>query len=315
MLAGNPILSIGGEEKLRDAFARLDLVVCLDLYRNATAELADWVLPCADMLERADVNLTGLGLQHRPYVQWTDAVVPPRAERREEWWIFGRLAQALGRKSPFDAGLEPAAPWGRIDHMLGSRGLSLERLRAEPGGVFVYPENEPGDLLAKYVQTPDGRVDCCPPAFAGALERAEQIFRELEAEPADTWKLITRRDPTMHNSWYHNVPKLKRGERDRNTLYVHPDDARSRGLAEGQKVRVGNTHGALETEIRFDDGLCRGVVALTHGWGNARTPGLRVASAHPGVNANQLLPTGPGSFEPLSSQAHMTGIPVCVEAL
>ena len=32
-----------------------------------------------------------------------------------------------------------------------------------------------------------------------------------------------------------------------------------------------------------------------------------------GVNTNQLMPTGPGSFEPLSNMSHMTGVPVMVE--
>jgi hypothetical protein len=39
---------------------------------------------------------------------------------------------------------------------------------------------------------------------------------------------------------------------------------------------------------------------------------MSVAAARPGVNPNALLPSGPGSFEPLSSQAHMTGVPVDV---
>jgi hypothetical protein len=30
----------------------------------------------------------------------------------------------------------------------------------------------------------------------------------------------------------------------------------------------------------------------------------------PGTNCNALLPSGPGSYEPLSSQAHMTGVAV-----
>jgi hypothetical protein len=37
---------------------------------------------------------------------------------------------------------------------------------------------------------------------------------------------------------------------------------------------------------------------------------MRTARERPGVNCNALLPAGPGSFEPLSNQAHMTGIPV-----
>ena len=53
---------------------------------------------------------------------------------------------------------------------------------------------------------------------------------------------------------------------------------------------------------------------MTHGWGNQHSAGLHVAQQYPGINVNQLLPTGPGSFEKLSNQAHMTGINVEVEA-
>jgi hypothetical protein len=38
-----------------------------------------------------------------------------------------------------------------------------------------------------------------------------------------------------------------------------------------------------------------------------------VARKYAGVNANSLLPTGPGSYEKLSNQSFMTGIPVDVE--
>ena len=58
-----------------------------------------------------------------------------------------------------------------------------------------------------------------------------------------------------------------------------------------------------------------GVVSMVHGWGHQVCPGLRVAHADPGANPNAVLPTGPGSFEPLSSQAHMTGIRVRVAAV
>ena len=73
VVAGNPLLSIGGEARLREAFEALELLVCVDLYRNATGEYADWLLPSTDMFERADINLTGLGLQHRPWVQFDRA--------------------------------------------------------------------------------------------------------------------------------------------------------------------------------------------------------------------------------------------------
>lgn len=313
--AGNPVLSVGGEARMRQALEALDLLVCVDLYRNATGEYADVLLPATDAFERPDVNITGLGLQHDPWVQYTPAVVPPRGERREEWWIYARLARAMGLRSALDADEPAERMWDRIDHMLATRGTSLEAVRAAPHGVRFDDGLEPGRFFARYLQTPDRKVDCCPAAFAPALERCEAIFPELESEDPRRLKLITRREAHMHNSWYANVAKLRRGERARSHLYVHPEDARERGLAEGDAVKVWNAHGTIELSLKHDPGLLRGVVALAHGGGNQHTPGMRVAQAAPGANPNALLPVGEDSFERLSSQAFMTGVPVEIAPL
>jgi anaerobic selenocysteine-containing dehydrogenase len=311
VVAGNPLLSIAGGPRLRQALASLELLVVVDLYRNATGSLAHYALPAADMLERADINLCGLGMQHRPFVQYTEAVVPPRAERREEWWIFARIARALGFDSALDAGDDPPL-WTRTNHMLAHSGLSIEDLRRAPHATAVLPEPVPGRFFDEWIQTSDRRVDCCPALFADALERAESLFVELAEEPSGALKLVSRRDDRMHNSWYHNVERFKRGRAGRNPLYLHPDDARARGVAEGESVRVSSAAGELLAPVALDATLMPGVAAMTHGWGNRETGGMRVAQRHPGVNANALLPSGPGSFEPLSNQAFMTGIPIRV---
>jgi anaerobic selenocysteine-containing dehydrogenase len=313
VVAGNPALSIGGGEKLRSALEDLELLVTVDLYRNATGQLADYVLPSADMYEREDVNITGLGLQHRPYIQFTERVVAPKFERREEWWIFAKLSQAMGLRSVLDQSDTPDL-WGRIDHMLRSRGHSLDDVRATEHGLMLPPLAE-SDFWERHLQTPDKRVDCCPASFSDAIEQLESQFVELEAEGTARLKLITLRDNYMHNSWYQNLEGMKRGTKNRNYLYMNPEDAAERGLDDGAKVRIWNENGDLQIEIHTDPGLMRGVVALTHGWGNARTPGMTVASRTPGVNSNALLPSGPGSFDPLSNQSFMTGVPVEVRAI
>src|SRR5262249_37085828 len=89
--SGNPVLSIAGEADLRDAFAGLELLVCVDIYRNATSEYAHYILPAAGAFEREDINITGLGLQDQPSVQFTEAVVQPEFERRPDWWIYEAL--------------------------------------------------------------------------------------------------------------------------------------------------------------------------------------------------------------------------------
>lgn len=312
VVAGNPALTIGGGARLEEALASLEYLVCIDLYRNATGELAHHVLPAADMLEREDLNIVNIGLAAQPYVQFTPAVVAPQAARKPEWWICHSILQAMDRPSAFDhVGLdgEPDV-WARHRHMaMKGSGIDLDELRRDPQ-VVVLPRPEPGRFFEDQVQTADGRLDLCPPAFAPAIERAHDMFGELAAEPAGTLKLITRRDAWMMNSWFRNLDRMQRRDPDGNPLWSHPDDLADLGLADGDRAVVANANGALEVVVRADADLMRGVVSMAHGWGNARTAGMRTAQGNPGVNVNELLPSGPGSFEPLSSQAHMTGIPV-----
>jgi anaerobic selenocysteine-containing dehydrogenase len=305
--SGNPVLSVGGEARMREAFDSLELLVCVDIYRNATAEYADYVLPAAGAFEREDVNVTGIGMQYSPSVQFTEAVVPPAYERQPEWWIYEKLNQAMGFRSAFDESDEPNV-WGRIDAMLRSRGHDMAGLKRE--SIIAFERSDPEDFFGRYLPTDDDCIDCFPAAFGDALARMAAIFAELSEEGDDQLKLITKRDAYMMNSWYANVEKMKSKERDQNYLFMHPRDAEIRQIREGDAVSVSNANGAVETQVRVTDELMQGVVAMTHGWGHVQSPGMTVANRSPGVNCNVLLPSGPDSYEPLSNQSHMTGIPV-----
>ena len=125
--------------------------------------------------------------------------------------------------------------------------------------------------------------------------------------------MISRRTNYMLNSWFHNIESLKREQHLTNPVYMHPDDARARNLGEGSRARVHNDWGVVETVVSLDESLKPGTVAMTHGWGHRQT-GMHVARSHPGVSANDLLPSGPGSYEKVSNQAFMTGIPVSIDA-
>ena len=314
--SGNPVLSIAGEEAMREAFAGLELLVCVDIYRNATAEYAHYVLPAAGAFEREDINLTGLGLQDQPSVQFTEAVVPPAFERKPDWWIYEALCQRMGFRSLLDGLAEDAPPpnvWSRVDAMLKSRGHDMAELRRE--GVIVLERSDPEALFDRHVQMDDGCIDCYPEIFAEPIDRMRAIFDELAAEPASQLKLISKRDAYMINSWFANLPKLKTRDRDRNYLFMHPEDAAARQIDDGATVRIANRFGSIEAPVKLTDELMRGVVAMTHGWGHARSSGMTFAQQTPGVNCNVLLPSGPGAYEPISNQAHMTGIPVDVAAV
>ncbi len=314
VISGNPLLSVGNSKLLEAAFKTLEFLAVIDIYPNATAELADYVLPATGMYEREDINMCGLGLQHQPFVQYTNYIVPPKAERKPEWWILGRIEQAQGFDSVLD-NLDETNLFGRLDHMLKQSNTSIDELKQTPQQTAVLPRNQPGNFYEKWIQTESGRIDCCPDIFSGAFQTCGTIFDELSQQAADgsaPLKMISRRTNYMVNSWFHNLPSLKRESQLTNPLFMHPEDARARNLGDGSAVKIHNEFGEIESIIALDEDLKPGTVAMTHGWGHQKTR-MHVARKNPGSNANELLPSGPGSYEKLSNQAFMTGIPVAVE--
>ncbi len=310
IVSGNPLISVGNSNLMEAALKKLELVVVIDIYANATAQYADYILPATDFYERPDINLGGLGLQAQPFVQVTDIIVPPKAERKPEWWILGKIEKAQG----FDSMIDDEEPdlFGRIDHMLSHSDLSFAALQNMEHQTAVLPKPLAGQFYEQWIQTESRRVDCCPAQFTEAFANCSAIFEELKAESPGQLKMISRRTNYMNNSWFHNLESLKREHHLMNPIYMHPEDARAINVGDGSNVTVSNQYGEVATVVSVDESLRPGTVAMTHGWGNQNT-GMRIARKFAGVNANELLPSGPGSFEKISSQSFMTGIPVNIQ--
>jgi anaerobic selenocysteine-containing dehydrogenase len=312
VISANPLLSVAGEEALRRALPKLDLMVSVDLYRNATGEYADFILPTPDWLERDDINYLANGTQVFPYVQHVDAVVPPRHGRMPEWETLARIERELGLESALDN--KPPSYHAHNEAMLADSGLSIAKLRDAPLGTVELPQPDRSDFFKDAVLSPDRKIDCCPLSFAQIIDRCEAIFLELEAEPAGQMKLIGLRTNYMMNSNLANMKSLKRSPVvAENPLHIAPSDANARDLSDGDLVRIYNAYGSLVTPILIDETLREGVVALSHGYGHGLTSGQTYAHGAPGVNANRLAPTGPGSYERISNMAQMSGIPVTIE--
>lgn len=317
ILGGNPLLSIGGEERMRQAFGKLDLMLTVDIFPSATADLSDYVLPATDWLERPDINLLGDGLRSFPHVRYTEAMTKPAFERKNDWWILARLIQEIDEDSPLDDHPDDTEGDVSVNQMLAARNLSIEQMLAEPSGVKILPAEAAESIFERTIAHPDGLIDCFPEEFRKAhLERrCEIFFRELEGEPSDTLLLISRRSHLMHNSWFSNIKRFTVGREGVNPLHICSSDAKKYDLFEGDRVLVSSQYGAVETQIFISDELRPGTVAMTHGSGHGRAFGLKSARKNAGENYNKLVPTGPGSYEPLSNMSWLNGVPVSVKRI
>jgi anaerobic selenocysteine-containing dehydrogenase len=314
VVSGNPLLSVAGETEARKAYENLELLISVDIFRSATGELADFVLPAADFLERHDINLVGTGMQQRPHVKYSEAMVAPAFERREEWWILSRILQAAGLKSPLDD--DPDLDWGReaIEKILANQNLSIEKLRQMPSGTVLLEPLPYEAVFETCLVHADKKIDCFPARFAsaGLFERFDRIFEELSKEPEHTLKLISLRTPYMNNSWFTNAPSFRKGRERDNPLHMSRLDVERLGLVEGDRVELASPFGSVETHIFVDDSLREGAVAMSHGYGQRYTFALRIAQQNAGSNCNDIMPNGMDSIEPLSNMAWLSAVPVTV---
>ena len=317
-IAGNPVLSSPEGSRLSRALASLEFMVSVDLHRNETTRHATVLLPPSFGFERSHHDLVFHLFGVRNTARYAPALVKPPPGVRHDFDILLGLGEAIlrhgggkGANRRLSWGLRAARAAGAdrlLDlgirtgpHGLGRGGLSLTRLRAQPQGLDLGPLEPqlPGRLYTR-----DGRVQLAPERLVADLPRLAAGLDEV----APPLVLIGRRHLRSHNSWLHNSPRLVKG-RPRCTLQIHPTDAGTRGICEGDLVRIESRVGAVEAPAELTDTLRPGVVSLPHGWGHGRQgTRLSVASARPGVSVNDLTDTA--ELDPLTGNATLNGVPV-----
>ncbi len=333
--AGNPLLTVPNGTHLAEALEDLELLVCTDIQRSETTEYAHYILPATTFLQRPDIPFlfhSMMGMQPTAFTQYTDRVLEPDDEQRDELWIFTQLVRASGG-SMFGSRIFQSIL--NLGYYLGSLPLlknwltpaqerilglvtlftgqgTLRKLRKFPHGKLIAPQN-PGNFLGQRVLTEDGKVDLAPSEFLELADRLDGLF-EQELAQADRLKLISKRERYTHNSWTHNIERMVKGDRNTNYVYMHPSDAEKRSLANGDLAHVETKTAVITLPVRITEDMMRGTVAVPHGWGHKNAEGLSVAKKNAGANVNLLAADGPESVEPISGMAHLTGFIVEVRA-
>ena len=331
---GNPLITVPNSEKLRKAYKKLELLVTLDIYQNETSSEAHYVLPCTDPLQRPDLPFIFplmLGLQQKPYMQATKAVVKPEGEQRDEGSIYLALAKASGaplfgsklgqgffefiqgyhtrkNKSQF-----PTLPQESILNGLLrlTRQASFSNHLKHKNGILK-ADHKVDDFLKNRVMTADKKVHLAPNALCDLSAKLAADF-ELEKENARRFKLITKRAVTTHNSWTHNIERMTSKGRSTNYAYLHPMDMDELGLQEMDLIDVKSETASIRIAVKPLDTLMPKTMAVPHGWGHQHAKGLSHANKTAGVNVNILAADGPEKLDKVSGMAHLTGIIVDIK--
>jgi anaerobic selenocysteine-containing dehydrogenase len=273
---GNPAAVLYDQNRVRRGLAREDLfTVVHELRMTDTARLADIVLPATSPFEHADL----LYSYYRPSLLLNRPAIAPVGECRSNLDAFRALAEALGFPEPcFRATSEEIVeeilacadlPLGgdaraalRVEGWAGARVAPVHRRFENTGAggrIALYSSAlaaEGLDPLPGYVpprESPDG---------APALHARYPL------------SFLTPSAHSLLNSNYGDEPALRRAE-ERPQLWIHPDDATPRNIAEGDLVRVYNDRGYCLLWAEITENVRRGVVSAAGQWWDARYPGGR----------------------------------------
>jgi anaerobic selenocysteine-containing dehydrogenase len=313
-IGGNPVVAFPDQLKTLEAFSKLELHVTHDVHMCATARLCDYVVASTLSLERADVPTTIDPWFEAPYTQYTPAIVKPDFDVISEWEFIYGLAQRLGTPialagGTLDLEVKPSSD-DVLDLLYAKSRVPLSEVRKHDGGN-VY------DLEPIHVSPPDpestGRFSVAPKPLMTELEIVEREATSAE-QVADfdpeihTLRLISRRLRHVLNSTGQHIPGL-RAKGGTNNAYMHPDDAESLGLFDGDLVDISSPRASIRGVVAISDDLRRGVVSMAHSWGG--TPDDDASVREIGSPTGRLADLR--SYDAITGIPCMSAIPVSVQ--
>lgn len=251
----NPAESEADVAHARALLTDLDHLVVQDIFRTATAELADVVLPsCADWCE-----YEGTVTSSERRVQRVRKAIEPPGLARPDTEILCDLARRLGH----DWGTpSPEQVWDELRSLSldWHAGMSYARLEAEGGLQWPCPSlDHPGTpTMHTRLWERDPALRGTPAPFAPVVHAGPLD----ELSPEFPLRLTTVRRLDSYNSGVQTggyTSPLRRDE----ALCVDPADAAVLGVHDGERVRVVSRRGAVEAPVRFDAAARPGLAFIT----------------------------------------------------
>ncbi len=327
--SGNPVVSGPDGDALDSALAQLDLLVAVDFVQRESHRHAHWLLPAVHWLERDDLLALTSNMHDEPYVQYGVRAVDPPANAREEWRVFVDLALAMnvplfgvkGINGFIKASRRLARLTRRpalaftprwLDRLIvatsrkvNGRKLKWRDLLTHPHGIVLGPR-EYGHFAAA-LRTDDKRVHVAP---AELVTRARELLATPlpQAPTGYPFQIGNRRHRHSMNSFLNELPGLHPGGKG-SVVLIHPTDAATLGIRDGDLVRVYSPVGDVEVTASLSDRPRRGFIVLDHGWGSrVFDPRGGAAPQSFGVNRNLLIagePVDPLSQTPALSSGYV----------
>jgi anaerobic selenocysteine-containing dehydrogenase len=250
----NPVAVAPGSPQVVRGFSREDLfTVVLEHFLTDTADHADIVLPATTQLEHLDVHAA----YGHTYALINEGAVAPLGEARSNTQIFRELAAKMGFDDPCFADSDEALA-RQAYRPKKDGGVDFDELRAK-GWVKLDIAEAP--FAEGGFSTPSGKCLIDAPGL-GVPDHVPNYESPIDTPAlAARFPLAMISPPARNflNSSFVNVKSLRDIEGEP-VLEIAEADARARGIATGQRVRIFNDRGSIVCKARVGTRARPGVV-------------------------------------------------------
>jgi anaerobic selenocysteine-containing dehydrogenase len=264
----NPVLIQANQERIKEAFSKLEFLMVCDVFPTATTEMADLVLPMAADLEAVDYR--AYSSSRGGFVALREKVAEPSGESRSVFEVEYHLARKMGIEKSYP--FQNAEEW--LNFVLEPARITLNDLRNK-GIVYASPPVAYKKYEKNGFNTPSKMVECYSERFKNAGYGALPTFEYpkeshiTNPELSKEYTLLgtTRRIAHIVQTKLINLPVTGKLYPDP-LLMLHPVDAESRRIKTGDAVEVTSPRGKIEVKARITEDVGPGMVAVDFGWGN-----------------------------------------------
>jgi anaerobic selenocysteine-containing dehydrogenase len=282
----NPAAVCPNHNEVIRGLKRTDLfTVVHEQFFTDTTDYADILLPATTFFEHKDLQKA----YGHYFLQVSDQAIEPLGECRANVEVFRALAARMGFNNPcfsqsinemIDGALDSKNPWLEGIDRKRLENERQVRLNFSGQGSVTSGQSEPFLPFAHgNFRTASGRAELYSEAVkAQGLDPVAEFQPPAESrngrqDKSFPLELLARKADNFLNSTFSNLPTVQEMETT-NLLEMHPADARTRGIADGETVRVYNHRGEIFLKARVDGAVQAGVVAARLNWAKL-APGLR----------------------------------------
>lgn len=231
VIGENPVGTLPAAAQAKEALAKLEFLVCQELFLTETAAMAHVVLPACSYMEKDGTFTNSEG-----HVQAVRQAIAPIGDSRPDWEMLSAISVLMG--VPLEYG--------------DAREILKEIRSVIPGYGLLGPTPTPPKVdhstLTRYLDE------------GSAVDLAARYAVRQVTKPTDAPFTLVFTQTLFHSGKLSTRSKGLLQLQQDGVLSINPSDAAQLGLTDGATVKLSNTRGAITTTVKLRERVPAGVL-------------------------------------------------------